>query len=252
MSREVSVEIVEQVDRVMHPAVLDRAAETATTDDLTLMASQAKGLARVAWTTYCIVCAHLVKRIAENGNKRTRKGMTEAAKITDSHISDISRAVQVYERIIKPRIEQYGEMAVFPVHGRSYYELAADAERHSGRSAMRLIEEVEDRLAEGRFSVREFRQYLIEQGAIPASARFHDATTRSESDTVREVLGALVKCHDDACEYFMRTDTDRASEYILEAHEVLSRWKTKLEKFLESAPVVSASDRDEDVPFDGI
>lgn len=236
----------EQIEKALNPAVVDRIAEDATDDALGVMAQQVRGLARASWTTYCIVCAHLVRRVTERGNgKRSRKGMTEVAKLIDAHISDVSRAVQVYERIIKPRVDRDGMEAQFPVNGRTYYELASDAERHSGTPALKYLELAEDRLAAGRFSVREFRQELIDQGAIPAAVRFHDATTRSDSTRIVEILSALLAVHDDGVEYLMRSDIDRASRLISEAHEALSRWSVVLDRYLMARPSTPEPDESE-------
>lgn len=245
--------LAEEVERSFNPATVDRMAEGASDEDLSVMAQQVRTLGRVSWTTFCIVCGHLVKRaVQRGGGKRTRRGMAEIAKTIDAHISDVSRAVSVYERIIKPRVERDGIAAQFPVNGRTYYELAADAERFSGKPALEYLEVVEDRLAGGRFSVREFRQFLIDEGAIPATTRFHDATTRDESTAALNLMGALMKCSDDSFEYLLRSDAERGSRVFFDLVDLIDRWRGIAERLLQAMPPTRTNEVDSaaDEPFD--
>lgn len=190
-----AVAALERLETALHPARVDEVVAQATDDDLQLLYLQARMLGRLSWLTMAIVAGHALDR-AEKGQLT----VTAVAESFGVHKSEISRAAKVYRRIIKPRLEAQGADARFTIDGRTYYEVAIEAADHSGEDVLVLIERAEDHLANGGYSVRRYRQDLIDDGFLPPEDEADTATNAAldaRAAALREQLMRLAKFEDD-------------------------------------------------------
>lgn len=160
------VDIVADAESTITPAKLAATAAVAGGVELQSMWRQAYSLHQASWVAMAIIAGEACARIGTREPGQEPITLDDVAALFEKHRTYISKMARVYEMILKPRIDVQGENATFPIE-QSFYELACDAAKFTGRSALEFIDEAEDIKSGERLTVREFRQLLLDKGSLP-------------------------------------------------------------------------------------
>ena len=255
-----SLMVTAVVERTLSPGVVDEMAARASDDELIELCAQMKTLQGVTWTTHCILIGHMLHRICERekGNPKTRvqNGVRVLARQLEMPKSEICRAGQVYTEILLPRIEEQGAAATFPVRGRTYYDIAVQAAHISKKPALEIFEAAEEKVIAGGYSLRAFRQELIDNGTIPASSNVLGQTLDELGAGFKAMLVAIVATKDDVISRLVANDRSDLTEKLAPALLLLRTIANELgieavaaEEY--TGPTVPTVDRDdEEVDFE--
>lgn len=197
--------VVDLVGKKEAYASLAKIAREADANALAELFGQAQQLHQTAWVSMAIICGEAMV-VAK------RDGVTaeDVAGLFDCHPTLVRRAAKLYDYVVRPRIEEQGDQAAFPIKAATYYEAMCDAADFTGRPALDFVKEAEDN---PRVSAAEFRRKLIEEGSLPPSAAMQDAPTRDASKALA-ALRVLSKMEPKAMKRLARMWDDPLPELI--------------------------------------
>lgn len=233
---ERSIAVADVAERILQPAAVDDMASRATDDELLALCGQIKVLQGISWTTHCILIGHMLHRVRERARtdpkSKTLLGVRELARQLEMPMSEVSRAASVFHEIILPRIQAQGAAAVFPVRGRSYYDLAIRAAHATKKPALPIFEAAEALVIDGGYSLRRFKQDLIDSGAVPRSHPMAGGSLEDLGHGFLVALRTLVTTHDDTITWLL----EEKPQELLDAVEPMMAMLAKIARELAVAP----------------
>ena len=152
---EVSDPIAE-IDRALDPWAIDRKLREVSVDEIVSVFYEAESLGKRAWIAMAICCG-----VAQERAGRGDGMMAKLAKVFSYDKSRIVRLARAYRDVIKPRLQQQGANAQFPLVERGWYETAAENAKRLGIDPLELLEDAESKSIDNpHFTQRRWRSEL--------------------------------------------------------------------------------------------
>jgi hypothetical protein len=192
---EVSDPIAE-IDRALDPWRMDRKLREVSVDEIVSVFYEAESLGKRAWIAMAICCG-----VAQERAGRGDGMMEKLAKAFSYDKSRIVRLARAYRDVIKPRLEQQGSNAQFPLVERGWYETAAENAKRLGVDPLELLEDAESKSVDNpHFTQRRWRSELgltqTKSGLIAAMKTLSevdrsDIDRLARSEDTKELVGKL-------------------------------------------------------------
>lgn len=193
-------------ERLMHPAKVDEMLEGRTVEELGAFFRSARDLGARAWMSMAIAVGH-----AQASSDYGDGALDTLSQHFGLHRSRIARLGKIYREIIKPRIEESGDAATFPIGEQSFFEVACEAAPIVARSPVEILAEAEDAKAEDpRYSVRRMREDLglVEDDTVAGDAKKTLALLVKLAATRDETVNAILREMDGEKEVVIRQVMD--------------------------------------------